>query len=45
MDGYERRKYVSKLVYTYMFGYDVDFGYTEALTLLSSPKFHEKATV
>ena len=42
--GYDKRKYVSKLMYTYMFGYDVDFGYTECLSLLSSNKYHEKAT-
>ncbi|KAH3746252.1 Adaptor protein complex AP-2 alpha subunit [Pelomyxa schiedti] len=42
LDGYARRKYVSKLLYMYMLGYELDFGHMEAVTLLSSTKFHEK---
>lgn len=42
IDGYARRKYVSKLIYMYMLGYEIDFGYMEAVTLLSSNKFQEK---
>lgn len=45
IDGYNRRKYVSKLVYTYMLGYEIDFGFMEAVALLSSIKFQEKLTV
>eukprot|EP00727_Mastigamoeba_balamuthi_P009684 m51a1_g5338 Adaptor protein complex 2 (AP-2), alpha subunit (1044) ;mRNA; r:422924-427144 len=41
-DPYQRRKYVSKLIYIYMYGYDVDFGHMEAIQLLSSPKYPEK---
>lgn len=42
IDGYQRRKYVCKLLYIYMLGYDLDFGYMEAVTLLSSTTFQEK---
>ncbi|GAM27766.1 hypothetical protein SAMD00019534_109420 [Acytostelium subglobosum LB1] len=42
IDGYQRRKYVCKLIYMYMLGYEIDFGYMEAVTLLSSTKFSEK---
>eukprot|EP01113_Clastostelium_recurvatum_P008019 TRINITY_DN1375_c0_g1_i2.p1 TRINITY_DN1375_c0_g1~~TRINITY_DN1375_c0_g1_i2.p1 ORF type:complete len:1036 (+),score=302.77 TRINITY_DN1375_c0_g1_i2:111-3218(+) len=43
VDGYQRRKYVCKLLYIYILGYDIDFGHMEAVTLLSSIKFQEKA--
>lgn len=39
---YNRKKYVCKLLYMYMLGYDVDFGHMEVLGLISSPKFAEK---
>jgi len=42
VDGYDRRKYVSKILYMYLLGYDIDFGYLEAINLLSSLKFQEK---
>lgn len=42
IDGYQRRKYVCKLLYIYMLGYDLDFGYMEAVTLLSSTAYQEK---
>ncbi|EGG20742.1 adaptor-related protein complex 2 [Cavenderia fasciculata] len=42
IDGYQRRKYVCKLIYMYMLGYELDFGHMEAVTLLSSTKFSEK---
>lgn len=37
--------YVCKLLYIYMLGYDLDFGYMEAVTLLSSTTFQEKTIV
>eukprot|EP01112_Ceratiomyxa_fruticulosa_P020410 TRINITY_DN6936_c0_g1_i2.p1 TRINITY_DN6936_c0_g1~~TRINITY_DN6936_c0_g1_i2.p1 ORF type:complete len:1039 (-),score=240.95 TRINITY_DN6936_c0_g1_i2:138-3254(-) len=43
IDGYQRRKYVCKLLYIYMLGYDLDFGHMEAVTLLSANKFQEKS--
>lgn len=41
-DGYARKKCVCKLLYIFMLGYEVDFGYMEAVTLLSSEKYSEK---
>ena len=45
IDGYQRRKYVCKLLYIYMLGYDLDFGHMEAVTLISSNKYQEKLIV
>jgi AP-2 complex subunit alpha len=45
VDGYDRRKYVSKLLYMYLIGYEIDFGHMEALSLVSSFKFQEKLSV
>ncbi|KNC78944.1 hypothetical protein SARC_08642 [Sphaeroforma arctica JP610] len=42
LDGYQKKKYVSKLVYIYLLGYPVDFGYIEAVSLISSSKYSEK---
>ncbi len=42
LNSYSRKKYVWKLVYIFMLGYDVDFGHNEILLLLSSPKYSEK---
>jgi AP-2 complex subunit alpha len=38
MTGYDRRKYVAKLMYIFLLGYDVDFGHLEALKLLADGK-------
>lgn len=45
MDGYNRKKCVAKILYMYVLGYEPDFGYAEALRLLSSKKFSEKQMV
>lgn len=42
VSSYDRRKYVTKLLYMYMLGYEIDFGHIEAITLLSSKKYVEK---
>jgi hypothetical protein len=42
MSGYDRKKYVCKILYMYLLGYEPDFGYSEALNLLSSNKHSEK---
>lgn len=42
MNGYQRKKYVWKILYMYMLGYEVDFGHMEAVNLISSPKYSEK---
>ncbi|XP_022854310.1 AP-2 complex subunit alpha-1-like isoform X2 [Olea europaea var. sylvestris] len=39
---YEKKKYVWKILYIYMLGYDVDFGHMEAVSLISAPKYPEK---
>ncbi|KAF7823288.1 AP-2 complex subunit alpha-1-like [Senna tora] len=39
---YEKKKYVWKMLYIYMLGYDVDFGHMEAVSLISAPKYPEK---
>jgi AP-2 complex subunit alpha len=45
LKGYDRKKYISKLLYIYMLGYDIDFGHIEAVNLLSADKYSEKHTV
>jgi AP-2 complex subunit alpha len=44
LKGYDRKKYISKLLYIYMLGYDIDFGHIEAVNLLSADKYSEKHT-
>lgn len=39
---YEKRKYVWKMLYIYMLGYDVDFGHMETVALISAAKYAEK---
>jgi len=42
LDGYSKKKYVWKLVYIYMLGYDVEVGHIQALQLVTSVKYSEK---
>lgn len=42
ISGYDKKKYVWKLLYTYMLGYEIDFGHFQAVELCSSAKFSEK---
>ena len=42
LNGYQKKKYVCKLLYVYIQGYEVDFGHLEAVNLVSSPKYSEK---
>jgi AP-2 complex subunit alpha len=42
LSGYDRKKYVWKLLYAFMLGYDVDFGHIQAINLCSSQKYSEK---
>lgn len=42
LSAYQRKKYVWKLVYIHVLGYDVDFGHPEVLSLVHSPKYSEK---
>ena len=38
-------RYLSKIVFTYILGYQVDVGHMEAVNLISSPKYSEKQIV
>lgn len=42
LSSYQRKKYVWKLVYIHILGYEVDIGHGEVLVLLKSSKFAEK---
>ncbi|XP_078429470.1 AP-2 complex subunit alpha-1-like [Wolffia australiana] len=42
LSPYEKKKYVWKMLYIYMLGYDVDFGHSDAVSLISAPKYPEK---
>jgi len=42
ISGYDLKKYVWKLIYIFMMGFDVDFGHIEAVQLLTMPKYSEK---
>lgn len=39
----DKKKYVWKMCYMFMLGYEIDFGHTEFISLLSSTKFQEKS--
>ncbi|KAG9307019.1 hypothetical protein G9A89_003070 [Geosiphon pyriformis] len=42
LNGYQKKKYVCKLLYMYILGWDIDFGHMEAVHLISTPKYSEK---
>ncbi|CAH7690085.1 adaptin N terminal region-domain-containing protein [Phakopsora pachyrhizi] len=42
LDGYSKKKYLAKIVFTYILGYQVDIGHMEAVNLISSTKYSEK---
>jgi AP-2 complex subunit alpha len=45
LDGYQKKKYVCKLLFIFLLGNDIDFGHMEAVNLLSSNKYTEKQIV
>ena len=45
LDGYHKKKYVCKLLFIFLLGHDIDFGYTEAVNLLCSNRYTEKQIV
>lgn len=45
LDGYQKKKYICKLVFIFLLGHDIDFGHMEAVNLLSSNKYTEKQIV
>ncbi|KAF2097890.1 Adaptor protein complex AP-2 alpha subunit [Rhizodiscina lignyota] len=42
LNGYNKKKYVCKLLYIYILGWNVDFGHLEAVNLVSATKYSEK---
>ncbi|KAL5352540.1 hypothetical protein V496_04529, partial [Pseudogymnoascus sp. VKM F-4515 (FW-2607)] len=42
LSGYHKKKYVCKLLYIYILGWNVDFGHLEAMNLISANKYSEK---
>ncbi|GAA29663.2 AP-2 complex subunit alpha, partial [Clonorchis sinensis] len=45
LDGYQKKKYVCKLLFIFLLGHDIDFGHTEAVNLLCSNRYTEKQIV
>ena len=45
LTGYDKKKYVCKLLYIYILGWNVDFGHLEAVNLISANKYSEKQIV
>ena len=45
LDAYNKKKYVWKLLYVHLLGYDVEFGHMEAVSLISQPNYSEKSVV
>ena len=43
MDAYDRKKYMWKLLYMFMLGYEVDFGHMEAVNLVTAGTYGEKS--
>lgn len=44
LNAYQRKKYVWKLLYIHILGYEVEFGHNEAASLINSSKYDEKYT-
>ena len=44
LNSYQRKKYVWKLLYIHILGYEIDFGHFEAANLINSPNYEEKYT-
>ncbi|KIN03659.1 hypothetical protein OIDMADRAFT_193431 [Oidiodendron maius Zn] len=42
LSGYHKKKYVCKLLYIYILGWNVDFGHLEAVNLISAKQYSEK---
>ncbi|KAL7668577.1 hypothetical protein ACOME3_009274 [Neoechinorhynchus agilis] len=42
LDGYSKKKYICKLLFIFLLGHEVEFGYMEAVNLLTSNKYSEK---
>eukprot|EP00730_Choanoeca_flexa_P015651 TRINITY_DN7233_c0_g1_i2.p1 TRINITY_DN7233_c0_g1~~TRINITY_DN7233_c0_g1_i2.p1 ORF type:complete len:903 (+),score=315.87 TRINITY_DN7233_c0_g1_i2:51-2759(+) len=42
LNGYQKKKYVCKLMFIFLLGHDIEFGHMEAVNLLSSLQYSEK---
>lgn len=42
---YQKKKYVWKMLYMFILGYEIDFGHMEALSLISGTTWSEKQVV
>ncbi|KAM0791971.1 hypothetical protein ACM66B_000474 [Microbotryomycetes sp. NB124-2] len=42
LDGRQKKKYISKIIFTAILGYNVDIGHMEAVNLITSQKYSEK---
>lgn len=42
LNGYQKKKYICKLIYIYILGYEINFGHWESITLSSSSIYSEK---
>ncbi|VVT58270.1 uncharacterized protein SAPINGB_P006122 [Magnusiomyces paraingens] len=42
LSGYQKKKYICKLIYIYILGYEVNFGHLESISLISSNTYSEK---
>lgn len=45
MTSYDKKKYVLKMLYMYILGWELDFGHVEAVGLISGTKYTEKQIV
>ena len=43
LTSYQKKKYVWKMCYIYMLGYDIDFGHAEFISIIGSQKYQDKA--
>ena len=44
LQTYDRRKYIWKLIYAHILGYDVDFGHEVAVSLINCARLQDKVT-
>ena len=45
LNGYQKKKYIAKLAFIYIMGYDIEFGHSEAISLMSCSAYSEKSIV
>ena len=42
LSSYQKKKYVWKMCYIYMLGYEIDFGHAEFISIIGSQKYQDK---